>query len=263
MSYLDAKSHGGEWHLRIDDIDTTRCVEGADKLIIDCLHAHGFRWDGDIIYQPTQYSHYQSARSKLEQEGLVYGCDCPRKRTAGKAYDRYCLTKTEALNMPFAMRYKAPLQSPLFSDIWQGNIKAESLDDIIVWRKDQLCAYQLAVVIDDNQLGASHIIRGADLLPPTPAQASLYEALGYTLPTYGHFPVLLDSNGNKLSKQNHAPALNNETASQNIKLVLKAMGQTDLPKTADTPKKVLAVAADQWDRTALPNSDIAWHNCDT
>lgn len=262
ISYLDAKHHGGEWHLRIDDIDTGRCITGADKHIIACLYEHGFRWQGDIVYQTAQYAHYHAALSSLKDKDCVYGCDCPRKRTAGKRYDRYCLHKTQALNTPFAQRYYAPKQSPLFDDIWQGKYLPTALDDIIVWRKDQLCAYQLAVVVDDHQLGATHIIRGADLLPPTPAQAALYESLGYTLPTYGHFPVLLDNNGNKLSKQNHAPPLQNETAVDNLKRVLKALGQAELPASATTPATILAAAVDQWDRTALPNHNIAWHNPD-
>lgn len=254
VSYLDAKANHGQWHLRIDDIDTGRVVEGADQLIINTLIAHGLQWDGDIVYQSHQYSHYRAALTQLQQQSLCFHCDCNRKRLGGKPYDGFCLDKQALVKQPFALRFKNDHNTD-FTELFCQETRSAAPSYPIIWRKDGLCAYQLAVVVDDNQLGVTHVIRGADLFETTASQVQLYRALDLPLPSYGHFPVLVSQQQRKLSKQNHAQAIDDNSAEHNLKRCFDWLNLS-YPAHENNVSRLMNIATEQWQRSMLPLQPI-------
>lgn len=240
-SFLHAKQHQGQWLVRIEDIDPPREQAGAADEIRRCLEAHQLFWDGDVLYQSERSEAYQSVLESLTQDKLCYPCNCTRKRLQSLVgfYDGHCLKHLPKPNEPCSLRLKThdlpPLLSHiksdiLFNDETQGTIKenlASTSGDFVIHRKDGLFAYQLAVVVDDIAQNISHVVRGDDLLDTTARQIYLFELLGHTAPQYNHIPVVLDSNGNKLSKQNHAPSLDYKQAKTNLKNACEYLGQSE------------------------------------
>ena len=235
-SYLDAKVNGGVWHVRIEDIDPPREQAGATASILETLQKHGMLWDGPIRYQSQQSETYLERLESLNAQGLSYRCICTRKRlnALGGRYDRFCLSHPASQDAPAAVRlsmqacaeqFHAVSQQVRFTDEIQGS-EAEDIggDDFVIHRKDGLFAYQLAVVVDDIDQGITHIVRGTDLIDTTSRQIYLTKLLGGRTPIYAHIPVVVDVNGNKLSKQNHAPAVNNQTARKNVLQACGLMG---------------------------------------
>lgn len=226
-SYLQAKSHQGKWLVRIEDIDPPREIAGASADILTTLTAYGLTWDGDVIYQSQQSTHYEKILTALNQQQLSYACSCTRKiiKEQGGTYLGNCRTK-ELTTINNALRINvSKLASPItqFHDQLQGDIaldKQQADEDFIIKRKDGLYAYNLAVVIDDINQGITEIVRGADLLPTTGKQMSIYELLGVSLPTYVHLPLAVTEPGFKLSKQNHAVAIDKQNP---IPTLLKAL----------------------------------------
>lgn len=205
-SYLQAKKNSGKWLIRIEDVDTTRTVDGSDKEILDTLEAFGFEWDEDIIYQSQQSEHYQQALGQLIAQSLVFPCTCSRKQLAESSSDIYpgtCRTKTLPEPNEHALRLLTNDITIEFNDIVMGkqsqNIK-HKCGDFVINRRDNLFAYQLAVVVDDARQNITEIVRGSDLLDSTPRQIYLQQLLGYTTPGYCHLPLAVDNNGNKISK---------------------------------------------------------------
>lgn len=178
--WADAKANGGEWLVRMEDIDTPRCVAGADEDILRTLESFGLRWDGDVIYQSARHDRYAAAIERLGD--LAYPCACTRR-------DRECRCR-EGLDGRTARA-----------------IRVADGDSFLVRRADGLYAYMLAVVVDDAEQGITDVVRGADLLDTTPRQNFLQRALGYPVPNYLHVPLVLGDDGQKLSKQNRAPAV--------------------------------------------------------
>lgn len=170
--YLHARAHGGEWLVRMEDVDTPRCVPGADALILRTLEQFGFEWDGPVLYQSTRTAAYQEAFERLQSLDAVYPSYKSRSGR-GRSVPAWRLRES----------------------------------DVVVKRADGLFAYQLAVVVDDAAQGITHVVRGADLLDSTPGQIRLQQLLGYPTPRYVHVPVVTNAAGEKLSKQTHAPAL--------------------------------------------------------
>lgn len=255
-SYLDARYHKGEWLVRVDDIDGPRTVAGASEDIINTLTAHGMVSDEPVFFQSEQEFSYTRALNQLATKQLIYACDCTRKRLANlPAYDGYCRDRQDQLNSPVALRVCVNHTDITFHDGFAGPVHSQlSTDggDFIVKRKDNLWAYQLAAAVDDGQhQGITHVVRGADLLPTTAKQIYLQKLLGIHTPQYLHIPIALDQHGNKLSKQNHAPALNNAEALNNLHKALAFLNQPPVPSTVDTPQALLAIASRQWNRLAL------------
>lgn len=218
-SYCDAKSQGGRWLLRIEDVDTTRRVAGASADMIRTLQHYGFVWDEEIVYQSERTEHYEHALAQLRNRGLAYPCTCSRKEIAdsstqlgieGAIYPGTCLQHPIKPDTPAAWRLKTPAINIGFADRivgWQQHAMASDIGDFVIKRADGLFSYQLAVVVDDALQGVTHVVRGADLLQSTTRQIYLQQCLGYATPAYAHIPLVLNDQGQKLSKQTLATAL--------------------------------------------------------
>lgn len=218
-SYCDAKSQSGRWLLRIEDVDTTRRVAGASADMIRTLQHYGFVWDEEIVYQSERTEHYEQALAQLRSRGLAYPCTCSRKEIAdsstqlgieGAIYPGTCLQHPIKPDTPAAWRLKTPAINIGFADRiigWQQHAMASDIGDFVIKRADGLFSYQLAVVVDDALQGVTHVVRGADLLQSTTRQIYLQQCLGYATPAYAHIPLVLNDQGQKLSKQTLATAL--------------------------------------------------------
>ncbi|MCC5854472.1 MAG: tRNA glutamyl-Q(34) synthetase GluQRS [Idiomarina sp.] len=226
-SYLDAKAHQGQWLLRIENIDPPREVEGSAGIICKQLEAHGLHWDGPILWQSESTQVFQDVLNALEQKQLAYYCTCTRAeiKARGGHYDGHCRTLNRSAHEASA-RFLNDTPILSYQDRIKGTIEVPSefaSEDFVLRRRDQLWAYQLAVVCDDYLQGVSHIVRGEDLLFPSVWQLSLWQCLSEqrilpprVLPQLAHLPLLLDPQGQKLSKQNHAPALDETKVRENL-----------------------------------------------
>lgn len=206
-SYLDARANRGEWLVRMEDLDTPRVQKGAADSILADLEYFGFEWDGPVMYQSTRFEAYCSAFEKLQRDALVYPCGCSRKDTESR-YPGTCATGLPLGKVPRSWRVRVNQEL------------AETVGDFILLRANGIFAYQLAVVVDDEAQGITDVVRGADLLDSTPRQMYLQQMLGYRTPRYRHIPVVIGSDGQKLSKQNGAAALDRERATE---LLIKAL----------------------------------------
>ena len=210
-SYLQARAQQGLWLVRIEDIDPPREIPGAADAILRQLEHYGLQWDGEVLWQSRRHDAYRDALAYLHQHNLSYYCTCTRARiqSIGGVYDGYCRTRG---NGPENAALRLVQQHPVtqFYDRLRGTLQADPAlahEDFIIHRRDGLFAYNLAVVVDDHFQGVTEIVRGADLIEPTVRQISLYQQLGWPAPGYVHLPLALNAAGDKLSKQNHAPAL--------------------------------------------------------
>lgn len=233
-SYLHARQNDGKWLVRLEDIDTPRCVDGADNAILESLSAHGLQWDDKVEYQSQRLAHYQQVLSSLKTQ--TYPCDCTRAmiKQRGGSYDGHCRNRS-GVSSPHAIRLRNTSPIVNFSDGLLGDLQfdtASSREDFVLKRRDGLFAYHLVVVCDDIAQQVTDIVRGADLLETSLNHLSLYAALGASSPRYWHLPVLSSSQGMKLSKQNHAPAINNSDNVQNLHRVLRYLGFS-IPKNID------------------------------
>lgn len=219
-SYLDAKRNNGTWLVRMEDIDEPRCIDGMGSAILCTLEAHGLTWDGEVMYQSQQHIRYQDFVESLLTHNNAYYCECTRKQinAMGGRYNGQCRDKKlTADGADKAIRLPLIGITPSFNDGILGLVpEGESLEDIVIKRRDGLYSYNLVVVLDDDYQGVNHIVRGADLLPVTATQIALYRSLGLSVPRYSHIPVASVAPGRKLSKQNHAKPLNNSKAIENL-----------------------------------------------
>jgi glutamyl-Q tRNA(Asp) synthetase len=237
-SYLDARSIGGEWLVRMEDVDTPRNMPGAADGILRTLEAFGFEWDGAVLWQSRRFDAYAAALERLKASGVAYGCTCSRKEIAdsaprpavdgGLAYPGTCRNGLPHGRAVRAWRLRVSDAETSFVDRLQGqqvqNLERD-LGDFVLRRADGLYAYQLAVAVDDEFQGISDIVRGADLIASTPRQIWLQRCLGYASPRYAHLPVVTNAAGEKLSKQTRAPALRIEQAGESLVEALNFLGQ--------------------------------------
>ena len=212
-SYLDAKAHSGTWLIRIEDVDTPRCIDGMDNIILQQLADLGLTPDEPPVYQSQRSHLYQTALDKLIVEHKVFPCSCSRKDVAAAIAqaDQAAKPRHGELIYPGTCRHGmtqrlAPSAQPAWRFITYGEVSAQ-IGDFVLKRADGCFTYQLAVVVDDALQGITHVVRGADLLDNTPRQIALQKALGYSTPQYLHTPLVMASDGEKLSKQNGAEAL--------------------------------------------------------
>ncbi|MBE7544713.1 MAG: tRNA glutamyl-Q(34) synthetase GluQRS [Solibacteraceae bacterium] len=212
-SWLDARAAGGEWLLRMEDLDTPRCVPGAADDILRTLEACGLTWDGAVEWQSGRLEAYRAALERLVKEGCAYPCGCTRKEVMeGTEEGRYpgtCRGGLRAGRVARAWRLRVRSGVVSFEDRVQGRQEQEverACGDFVLLRADGIFAYQLAVVVDDARQGVTDVVRGADLLSSTPRQMVLQEALGVETPRYLHVPVAANGAGEKLSKQTRARA---------------------------------------------------------
>jgi len=261
-SYLHARSAGGRWLVRMENLDPPREQPGADTLILRALEQHGLDWDGEVLYQSERLPAYADALDSLYRQQLAYPCACTRKdvRAMGGRYDGRCRNRTTLPEPPYAWRMKVygvpgAEEQVRFTDLFQGpqteNLR-QTLGDPIIKRKDGLFAYQLAVVLDDIEQGISHIVRGSDLLDTSACQINMFRLLGAAPPAFGHVPVAVNALGQKLSKQHHAPALNPERAGANLWQALRFLGQAPPTGLAPAgPTEVLAWGRAHWNPVAI------------
>jgi glutamyl-Q tRNA(Asp) synthetase len=236
-SFLDARACGGEWLLRMEDVDLPRCVVGADTQILNTLEAFGFEWDGEVVYQSRRAAAYRAALDSLIDVGHVFPCACTRKQLEGGAtavdggqlYDGRCRDGLLPGKVARAWRLRVPDEGVIsFDDLIQGRVEQElrrDVGDFVLLRADGLFAYQLAVVVDDHEQGITHVVRGADLLDSTPRQMYLNSLLGYSPVVYAHLPVAVDANGDKLSKQTLATPVDPRRPLPALLAALRFLGQ--------------------------------------
>lgn len=264
-SYLQAKSQQGSWLVRIEDLDPPREIPGAADNILFTLDAFGLHWDGPLVYQSQRWDAYQALLDQWASLGLTYYCHCSRKSIAesGGFYTGHCrdlgLGSEQA-----AMRLV--MSNPVydFHDQLQNQVKIPSAlaeEDFIVRRRDGFYAYNLAVVLDDADAGITEVVRGADLLEPTGRQISLYQKLKAPIPNWLHLPLATVA-GNKLSKQNHAPALDINQANRQLCQALTFLGQAP-PTTLrhETVTEVLHWAQANWQLARVPKTTYIALEC--
>jgi glutamyl-Q tRNA(Asp) synthetase len=227
-SWLDARAHGGQWRVRIEDVDSPRCIAGADAQILQQLAQCGLQSDGPVLWQSQRTALYQQALDQLVAEGLAYPCGCSRKdieaaqaqpteRHKAQVYPGTC---RQGLNGKPARAWRLNVQAVRAArglpetTLWhdrrlgeQAEDVAQAVGDFVLRRADGLWAYQLAVVVDDAAQGITDVVRGEDLADNTARQIVLQQALGLPTPCYLHTPLVRGPNGEKLSKQNGATAL--------------------------------------------------------
>jgi len=265
-SFLDAKSfitpdgRSGQWLVRIEDIDPPREQAGASSAILATLEAFGLYWDEPVLYQSQQSEIYQDTLSDLQRQNLSYYCQCTRAeiKNLGGIYQGHC----RFLNQPAhnsAVRLINQHGIHQFDDLFQkkkqGKVECDralAKEDFIIHRKDGLFAYQLAVVIDDIYQNINHVIRGCDLLEPTARQLTLFTTLNSSIPKYGHVPLAVTTKGYKLSKQNKAPAINNNNPQPALIAALKFLGQAPDPNLInDSVDDIIRWAINHWSRDKI------------
>jgi len=266
-SYCEAKSQGGRWLVRMEDLDKSREMAGAADHILRTLESFGFGWDEEVVYQSQRSSLYQDALSELQAKSLIYNCDCSRKEIADSYHQRPAHQGIDGLVYPGTCRQKGAAKSPhasrvivngepiTLTDAIQGKLQqnlANDLGDFVLKRADGFYAYQLAVVVDDFEQGITHILRGADLLDSTPRQIYLQQLLEHPTPQYAHIPVACNAAGEKLSKQTLATAIDVAQASILLTKALTFLGQ-HIPKDLSeyNANDILQWAKQHWDITKV------------
>ncbi|CAE6720554.1 Glutamyl-Q tRNA(Asp) synthetase [Paraburkholderia domus] len=239
-SWLDARAHGGTWLVRIEDIDGPRTVPGAAEDILTTLDRFGMHADEPPVWQSRRFARYQTAFEQLKAAGLLYPCGCTRKEIADSLLHMHARNTTLAYpgtcrnglhgKPARAWRLRVPDGDAAvitFEDRWQGkqtqNLATE-VGDFVLRRADDQWAYQLAVVVDDTDAGITHIVRGADLMDSTARQIYLQRCLGVPTPEYLHVPVVTNDQGEKLSKQNGATALDHAKPLEALSAAARHLG---------------------------------------
>jgi len=260
-SYLDAKHHNGVWLVRIEDLDTPRCVPGATYDILNTLNAFGLHSDEPILCQSQRTGAYQAAFERLA--GHLYPCACTRREIADSAmirgdeliYPGTCRSGLPPSREPRSWRVRVDQHLIEFTDRILGTVKQDmrqEAGDFIVKRADGLYAYQLAVVVDDETQGINAIVRGADLLNSTPRQIYLQHLLGFPTPSYMHIPVAVNASGEKLSKQTRAAAVQTDNPTATLYNALLFLRQNP-PASLRTGsiRQLLGWATENWQPAIL------------
>jgi len=258
--FLEARPKRGQWIVRIDDIDTPRCVPGASEKILKTLEHFGLHWDQPVDYQSKRLDQYREAIHTLKETGRTYPCRCSRKSLEGTkpVYPGWCRNRNIDRNQPHAIRVTVDNHPVSMNDRIQGAFSqnlAASHGDFIIRRRDGIYAYQLAVVLDDAQSGITEVVRGCDLLHNTPRQIHLYRLLGLPIPSYCHIPVLVDQHGHKLSKQTGAPPVESIEPGPLLYQLLQGLGQN--PPQAlriALPDEILTWAMTHWNLRKIPKT---------
>lgn len=217
-----------------------------------CLEGFELDWDGEIYYQSQHIDLYLTAIEQLQQQQSLYHCHCSRKQLADNPtiYPGFCRQQPPVSPLNCALRVKSFNQNLVFNDRLQGEISeniAKQHGDFIIQRKDGIIAYQLAVVIDDHQQGVNHVVRGYDLLDSTAKQICLHQLLGYQPPSYMHVPIIVDQQGQKLSKQSFAQAVDDSNRSQTLWQLLNLLKQRPPQNLANASiKQILQWAIENW-----------------
>ena len=265
-SFLDARVKGGQWLVRIDDLDPPRAVPGAADEILRCLDAFGMHWDGPVVYQSARNDAYHAALHRLAQSGHTYPCACSRREIAdagvagaeGAAYPGTCRKGLAAGREARALRARTDGAVIGFDDGLQGPVRQDlqtEMGDFVIYRADHVFAYHLACAVDDAFQGITDVVRGADLIASTPRQIHLQRLLGLPTPGYLHLPVAVNAAGEKLSKQTRAPAVDYLNPAAPLARVLRFLGHQ--PPVAVAGMDVATLwewAVSNWQRERLPRA---------
>jgi len=264
-SCLDARSRGGEWLLRIDDLDRDREVAGARDAILHDLEALGFEWDGPIYSQHERGARYRQAVDELLAAGKAFPCACSRRELneqseagdTGAICPGTCREGLPAGREARSIRLRVPGDVVRFTDEWVGPIEqymAREIGDFVLWRVEDIASYHLATVLDDADAGITRVVRGADLLDSTPRQILLQRLLGLHTPDYAHFPLVRTADGRKLGKQTHAPRIDTSRPGRTLLAALDCLHQSAPPELAlATVEEVWTWALSHW-RPATVNA---------
>lgn len=267
-SHLDARSRGGQWLLRMEDLDKPREQPGAADEILRTLEQFALYWDGPVLYQSRRLAIYRDACATLRAAGACFDCACTRREIAdsalpgqeGPIYPGTCRSGLAPGRFPRALRLRVGDEPITFVDRLQGlqcvNL-AETVGDFVILRADGIVAYQLAVVVDDAEQGVTDVVRGSDLLTSTPRQIHLQRLLGLPTPRYLHLPVAVNDAGEKLSKQTHAPAVDARRAHALACAALRFLGQS-VPDTVQDMRldELWCSAAAAWDPQRIPRGPV-------
>ncbi|QDF95877.1 tRNA glutamyl-Q(34) synthetase GluQRS [Azoarcus sp. DD4] len=262
-SLLEARAHQGRWLLRIEDVDTPRCIAGAAGGILATLERFGFEWDGEVVWQSDRIDAYAAALERLKSAGHAFPCACTRRELADSAlardgsrrYPGTCRQGLPPGREARAWRVRAEGLIGFEDAIqgWQEEDLARDCGDYVVLRADGLYAYQLAVVVDDAAAGITHVVRGADLLDSTARQIHLHHLLGTPAPAHAHLPVATNAAGEKLSKQTLARAIDDQPPSGALVAALAFLGQNPPADLADMPlAEVWRWARANWQLARVP-----------
>ncbi|RDL44097.1 tRNA glutamyl-Q(34) synthetase GluQRS [Marinomonas piezotolerans] len=261
-SYLDARSQAGTWLIRLEDVDGTRCSSHFSQTIIETLNSYQLISDEEILYQSDRHELYQNHLEHLFDLGLVYPCNCTRadlKRTGGLHPD-CCNGHT---NTPHSWRAKCEQGCYTYEDPIQGTQHfdlSELRNHPVLKRKDNYFSYQLAVVVDDHLQNITDIVRGADLLETTGQQLWLYDQFTWQAPKLCHIPLIVNAQGDKISKQNHAKAID-DGCTDTLRRVLHYLGFSNIPamRSIDT---LLKWATENWNRNLPAHHNLALNSQD-
>jgi glutamyl-Q tRNA(Asp) synthetase len=255
-SYLDARAQGGRWLLRIEDLDPARTVPGAAARMVQTLADFGLESDGAVLYQSTRTQAYRAAFEALRAAGHTFECSCSRRRiSAANEASHYPGDCRSGPRLPgaTATRFRVDLQHiERFTDRLQGPCEyaLAELSDFVIRRRDDLFAYQLAVVVDDAAQGVSDVVRGMDLLESTPWQRALQRALGLAALRYAHLPLVVEAQGWKLTKSRRAAPIEAASAPALVLQTLQMLRQEPPPELAGAPLSLI------WD-WAIAHFDLA------
>jgi glutamyl-Q tRNA(Asp) synthetase len=230
--------------VRVEDLDKPREVAGATDGILKALEAFGFEWDGEILRQSERVETYRAALQELQSRGLIFACTCSRLQLENEQrYPGTCRRHPARLGLASAARLKVDGGRITFLDEVQGlftqDLGAE-VGDVILQRRDQIFAYLMAVVVDDDAQGVTNVVRGADLLDNTPRQIYVQRQFHFAQPSYAHVPVLMDDDGIKLSKSRRSLRLRDTQALAELLSVFSLLG-LDAP-----PLDEFSATADAW-----------------
>jgi glutamyl-Q tRNA(Asp) synthetase len=263
-SWLDARSSGGEWFLRIEDIDRPREEKGAVASILSVLEACGLEWDGSVEFQSRRTALYEAAMDRLKQSGQAFPCACTRREIADSSlrpgvepvYPGTCRHGLPKGRDARAWRVRVDDAILAFEDLVQGPQRqnlATEVGDFVVLRADGFHAYQLAVVVDDAEQGVTHVVRGADLLDSTARQVFLQRQLSVHSPSYAHLPVATNAAGEKLSKQTLATAISESGTVGALFLALQFLGQQPPAELEGAPpRELLDWSMTNWSLAHVP-----------
>jgi len=267
-SYADARSHKGQWLLRIDDIDQARIVIDSDQHIIKTLEQCGFQWDENISYQSQCLNQYQQALHKLTELEHTYPCTCSRKQikalSVNGIYPGTCRNRSllsdsgqSLANLDYAIRVKVSADKIKFIDQIQRDysmILSQEVGDFVIFRRDKVFSYQLSVVVDDFYSQISHVIRGYDLIDSTPRQIFLQQLLDFPTPHYGHIPLAVTEDNLKLSKLSHARKVSCDI--KTLVLAARFLGQNVMnPRDYDNKEDFWLHLWQIWDLNKVPKME--------
>ena len=242
----------------MDDIDAPRCRQEYNHKIIASLERFGLIPDAPPLYQQPRILSYSEALEKLKNQGLTYPCYCSRQQIQGmRIYPGTCRQISAVKDLPSSIRIKVNTGVMSFEDRIQGEIYqclSDEVGDFNIKRRDDIYSYHLATVVDDAFQKITHIVRGYDLLDSTPRQIYLQQRLGHEMPQYMHVPIAVAAGGDKFSKQNHAPDIDEQDNVPVLVHVLEFLGQS-LPHNCHSMpySSLLNHAIEQWDIDKIPH----------